>query len=454
MRLYRGGTVTVARPDDWSPADWRPRRSRGGGGDQRERPAGSADAPAVEGVDDDAAFVGIRCRVSTPGYEIPPRIDRVEVNVVRAHHRSARSEAVLRRPDGATETTAHPNQTFHFTDPPVLAADIDVVSGRGSEERRERWTEVADFDASGPDDRHYILEAEPGVVRFGDNVRGAVPPAGRRVVAASSVHGGGVDGNVPRTATWAFSPRPDAERTGRAPWRELAAVSAVGPATGGRDAETVDSAVARLRRELETPYRAVTAEDYRYLATNTPGIRVARASARVLPAAGPDGADVTRVTVMPHSTLPKSVEPAPSAGLLAAVERHLSAHRLVTDRVEVAPPEYVGVGVAVEARIVPGYAIDGRTRAIAAALDEFLDPLTGFDSEGWPFGRPVYKSELYGVVKEVPGVDWVTDVAIRAEGHDGVDEEGNVLVGESAVVRSLAHDVSVQFRSETDGVSR
>jgi hypothetical protein len=63
----------------------------------------------------------------------------------------------------------------------------------------------------------------------------------------------------------------------------------------------------------------------------------------------------------------------------------------------------------------------------------------------------VYKSELYGVVKGVSGVDWVIDVSIRAEGHGESDGDGNVLVGESGLVYPLAHDVSARFRSETTG---
>lgn len=480
MRFYRGGRITVHRPQEWSPGDWRPRRAAGrsdGRDEAGDRPtesiAGQSGgtvkrAESTTGVvpptsrrpdsvvaDEARSLVGLRCRVSTPGYEIPPRIDRIEVNAVEARNRFTRTETVLRRPDGGVETTAFPNQTYVFSESPVLSAEIALVAGRGDGERRDRWTEVADFDASGPDDTHYVLDGERGEVRFGDNVRGAVPPVGRRVLAETSIHGGGSKGNVPQTAVWAFAPDEGAadERTADAPWRTRATVTPVGSATGASDAESIDAAVARLQRDLRTPYRAVTVDDYRYLAEHTPGIRVSRAAARVLPSVGPDGSDVTRVTVLPYSTLPNSVDPEPSRGVLTAVERHLEKHRLLTDRVEVSAPRYVDIGVTVDARIVPGYSIAGRTRAIEAALDAFLDPQHGFEGTGWPFGRSVYKSELYGVVKEVSGVDWVIDVSVHADGHEGVDEEGNVLIDESALVRPVAHDVSVQFRSETTGVN-
>ena len=41
-----------------------------------------------------------------------------------------------------------------------------------------RWHEVPDFYASGPRDRHYVLDRFTGQVRFGDGVNGLVPPIG------------------------------------------------------------------------------------------------------------------------------------------------------------------------------------------------------------------------------------------------------------------------------------
>jgi hypothetical protein len=40
------------------------------------------------------------------------------------------------------------------------------------------WFEAKDLTASGPDDRHYVLDRDSGRIHFGDGAHGAVPAAG------------------------------------------------------------------------------------------------------------------------------------------------------------------------------------------------------------------------------------------------------------------------------------
>jgi hypothetical protein len=130
----------------------------------------------------------------------------------------------------------------------------------------------------------------------------------------------------------------------------------------------------------------------------------------------------------------------------------LERHRLVTDRVEVEPPTYVGVGVDVEVRIESGYGASERATAIDERLREFLHPLTGFEGEGWPFGRPVYLSELYEVIESVDGVDCVLDVDVTAAGSTASSRDGSIIIGEATLVYSLEHDVIVRVGDTDCGV--
>jgi hypothetical protein len=150
---------------------------------------------------------------------------------------------------------------------------------------------------------------------------------------------------------------------------------------------------------------------------------------------------VIRVTAVPRA---RDGLATPSPGFLATVGRHLDRHRLLTDRVEVVGPTDVGVGVDVAVRIVPGYSPEGRRRAVADALDAFLDPLRGFEGDGWPFGRPVYRSELYAAVEGVSGVDWVVDLGVRADGEASLDAEGNLVLDDSALVHPTDHRVTIR----------
>jgi hypothetical protein len=57
-------------------------------------------------------------------------------------------------------------------------------------------------------------------------------------------------------------------------------------------------------------------------------------------------------------------------------------------------------------------------------LAAFFHPLTGgppeFNQKGWPFGRDVYISEVYHVLEQAAGVDYVNTVSLyyRADESD------------------------------------
>lgn len=403
--FYYGGTVSLPDHPDWTG------RSR-----------------KLFGLVD--SLYWIRARVETPGHEIPPQVDSIGTGVVAASHRATYHDEPLRRleegttaeaaraaADSESTTTARPNQTFAFARAPVLEATVTVDG--------EEWEQRPDLDASTPDDEHYVLEHERGVVHFGDGDRGDVPEPDQTVRATSYVHGGGDEGNVGRDAEWRFAEAgPNGVR-----------VSVRGPATGGRDAESTDDALARLKADLRRPYRAVTADDYRHIAVNTPGLRFGRAAVNIEPRDG-DG-DCARhgqatVAVVPYSPRDRD-RPVASDGFLEAVDCHLQRHRLLTDEVVVTTPPYVAVDVEAVVEVAEGHAIDGRLAAVRDALDEFLDPLVGVDGGGWPFGRPVYTSEVYETIASVEGVDCVVDVELWATSpgspnSTGIDVPGTALV--------------------------
>lgn len=417
--LYRGGTVAVDRPAGWDPASW------------------GVDESGI--LDRDPGLYWLRCVVVRSGFEVAPQFDTVAVNVGSAAHRETVADrTTLVGPDGRTETSALPWQTFAFEHKPVLDAEVTVGG--------ELWRPRPDFDASGPDDRHYVLDGPRGRIRFGDGRRGAVPEPGESVVARTYTHGGGEVGNVPASTRWRFANE------------DLGDVRVTQPAaaTGGSDAESIEGALVRLREDLTTPYRAVTSSDYRRVATSTPGLRFGRAHASVRPDT-PDetsepepngsvsetcaGTRTAHVVVVPFGTRDR---PTPSEGFLEAVRCHLAEHRLVTDRVTVEGPQYVGVGVNAEVRIESGYTPDRRAAAVEDALDAFLDPLSGFGGGGWPFGRPVYRSELYATIEDVEGIECVLSLSVSAPGATGVAPDGTVEVPDAALVYGRDHDVAVR----------
>lgn len=411
--FYRDGTVTLAAPAEWDPDGW---------GVEEHALYGSS-----------SGLIWIRCRVESAGYEIPPRFDTVRLGVVTASNRRTVEDERLERVRGTDGPASLTQQRYQFRYAPVVEADIEVDG--------EPWTEVRDFDASGPTDRHYVLDEGAGEIRFGDGGGGAVPDPDQRVVARQYVAVDGADGNVPASANWRFE---EGETSVDGVGLSTVTVTPLDGATGGADAESLGAAFRRVRRDRSTPYRAVTEDDMASLARHTPGLRVGRATVLMQEREGavPGAPPEARVVVVPYA--PESVrQPTPSEGFLAAVQDHLDEHRLLTDRVRVVAPSYVGISVSVEVQSGDWRPVTERDDDVEAAIRAYLDPIHGFEGDGWPFGRTLYAEELASVIE---GVEWIAAVerlSVTAPGNARVDPDGNVRIGEAALLDLESLEVEV-----------
>ena len=91
---------------------------------------------------------------------------------------------------------------------------------------------------------------------------------------------------------------------------------------------------------------------------------------------------------------------------------------------------------------------DVRRRALHA-LYTYLNPYTGGpDGRGWPFGRTLTLSELYGLLRAVPGLEVVEDVQVVLT-EPGQPETREVITGSlplppQALIVSDVHHVRVE----------
>lgn len=371
----------------------------------------------------------IRARLEMGGYDQPPRVNRVLLNTVEAYNLTSYGETVLGSSNGT------PNQFFKFPRGPVLDGEHLVVieperphdaivralsQHHGVEAVSEvedgfavRWQRVDSFYESVGSDRHYTKDVVTGEIRFGDGVRGMIPPKGDRNVRAGFYQvGGGDDGNVP----------PESITILKDNIAYILGVTNPFAATGGSDLETIDEVRERGPHVLKSRNRAVTAEDFEWLAREASN-SVARVKA--LPATDREG-EVTVIVVPKVSDRQEALEekPIPSTELLRRVKTWLDDRRLVTTRINVVKPRYLELSVEVTiSRRVSGSS-DRIKRDILRELHRFLHPLLGGrDSRGWPFGRSVYKVDLFHVVERVEGVDFVERVRIfRADRKTEVDQ--------------------------------
>ena len=323
--------------------------------------------------------------------------------------------------------TGDADQRYPLVHSPVIDGTL-VVEVEEQPDTWQSWTAVEDFLASGEDDRVYTLDAEAGVVKFGNGVRGRAPQIGQRIRATGYRYGGGAVGNVAAAAI--------SKLEGPA----TAKVSNPLAAAGGADGETIAAALERVPGELRRRDRAVTAGDFRELALATPGAGVGRAEC--LPRFHPrtrieDAAGVVTVVVWPREDRKHPNAPIPDRTLLRAVCEWLDARRLVTTELYVIPPTYRKVSVAVGVAVKPGFGVEAVRRWAELAIRQYLAPLPPFgpDGGGWPLGRRVHGPELEAAALQVDGVEFLQGLRVASLAADGATwVEGSVALAVDEVV--------------------
>lgn len=393
----------------------------------------------------------IRVRLVTNGYDASPRLSAVTTNTVSATQAQTVRNEILGGSDGT------PNQSFTISNTPVIelatpytltgadglsiqvtSVQVEVDEGQGF----LAWQEVDDFFSSGADDPHFTIDRTTGTVTFGDGQFGRIPVANpadpnANVVARYYRFGGGTQGNVGAGSVNAMQTFVNG----------VDSVANLQPTMGGADEETLAAAKLRAPQELKSKDRAVTTDDFEYIAENTPGVNIARANA--LPLVHPKFPGtpipgVVTVVVVPQSDAPN---PTPGAATLATVCGNLSNHRLLTSEVYVVAPTYRLVLIEAQIVVNPNSDLSTVKTAVEQALTTFFDPLNGGnDGTGWPFGGTIFYSDLYRVILQVTGVLRLLDNQLVV----WLDNQRqtfcrDVPINSGELVYSLEHNISVSY---------
>ncbi len=394
----------------------------------------------------------LRCRVTPPAagqpfYSAPPQVRGAAASTIGGTIDALHAETIRGEVIGLSEGV--PGQRFPLQHRPVVPEDqplrLEAAGGEGWEE----WREVEHFADSGPSDRHFVIDHMNGEVALGPAVRepdgtlrqyGAVPPKGVPLRLPAYRTGGGQRGNVARGLL----------QVQRDPVPFVTKVENRHPAAGGVEGESVANATRRGPLLLRTRDRAVTAEDYEFLARQA-APNVARV--RCVPAGAADvAAGGVRVLVVPAVSDDgtgrlRFEELLPAEETLATISRQLDERRCVGARVMVEPPYYQGVTVVANVLARERSSVERLHERATQALYRYLNPVTGGpDGTGWPFGRPVQAGEVFAVLQRLPGVDMVEDV--RLFGADPTTGERGQAVSRldlapHALVFSYGHQIRV-----------
>jgi Baseplate J-like protein len=425
--LRRDGSVRLKLPADWT-------------AQRPTAPPGVPPGPVVtwsttkpHGPADTDTRFWIGARITNDGES-----DQV-VGVERVLFNSAlaRTALTIRAPEILGRSTGAPFQIFSMAGYPLFTRpDADVRDGGltievGVDEPPvwQRWTRVDDLPPQ--DAPVYRVNPVTGEVGFGNydprarTGRGAVPPANAVVRAttyryvASGAAGNVRAGQVSSLATML---------TGAVP-PGVSAVVNLGPGLDGADEESLEETLQRAPEQLKIRDRAVTADDYEFLAREaTNEIRITRCLPPRLLADGTPWAfgQITRapgtvnVVVVPDQgpTVPR---PEPTADQLRLVRGYLEVRRDLTAHLQVHGPRYLPIRVIVklvvwQQALLAGADMETVKSDTMAAIRRFLHPARGGpDGLGWQVGQPVFTSDVFRAIMPPADLGYIENLQLQPD---------------------------------------
>jgi hypothetical protein len=186
--------------------------------------------------------------------------------------------------------------------------------------------------------------------------------------------------------------------------------------------EPIEMLFRRVREKLDSRERAITADEIRQQILAQPACpqnqKIARAEviADLHEAPSLRTAELTlKIVIIPEASSGDEFAPEPSDELRQAVYEFLRERVPICTRLQVLAPQYSAIHL--EATVVRGRQsrLDRATvrQNVLKAVRDFLHPTRGDDGHGWPFGRSIFRSELYAIIEGLPGVDHVRELLLR-----------------------------------------
>jgi hypothetical protein len=175
-------------------------------------------------------------------------------------------------------------------------------------------------------------------------------------------------------------------------------------------------------------FRAVTEADYAIAAQKLPDVSSAVASFRWTGSwytvfVGVDPRDPADLVHLPNGFTMLSPT------LVHKVSAFFTRYRLAGYDLEIRPPRFVPLEIALDLCVHPDYFRGDVTRAVAAALSNGVLPdgtLGFFHPSHFVFGQPVYISQVYASVTRVEGVDSTVVTIFRRFGQS---DNGELAAG-------------------------
>ncbi len=396
--LTRSGIVSFTLPRDWI-----------------------ADRPSILGDGEQLHWLRLRLIAGRP-VDVDPVAQLIPHAIGATAQETFRDSFPLPEINGE-QVTIRLQQTPVLTGSIILEIDEGISSAGlfdlpeqadDSDSSFRLWSEVTSLAGQRPDARVFTLDAQSGVITFGDNIEGMQPPPGIRNIAVRSYAKTlGAAGNVGR------------DEVTRLP-NAIAGVASATNVTlgaGGADAETTADTIRRGPAMIKARGRAVSSGDTALLSRFTPGADILRAyvlSGVDSSLGGAARPGTLSVFVLPrrHPSEAPDLPPAINSDTLTAVAQHLAQDiGTLGSRVVAAAPLFQHIRVEAQILVTPGRDAAAVESAVRSALDTYLNP----EKTDWQLGTTLRHADMVEVV--LSASDDITAVPFLTIAVDGLGLE-------------------------------
>jgi hypothetical protein len=108
-----------------------------------------------------------------------------------------------------------------------------------------------------------------------------------------------------------------------------------------------------------------------------------------------------------------------------SLQEFLDQRKLLTTRLHVVEPIYINVIIETELILEDGAQAETVKAKAQRSVGEFFDPLRSgqyWQGRGWSFGRGIYRSDLYQLLDNLKGVDYVASLNLKNDQNTSVSE--------------------------------
>jgi hypothetical protein len=417
--LSKNGTVRFKVPGDWAalaPSNWT-----------------FADTPGTPVADSRYWVCAVIENMPYANFGLEGSAFDIRLNALLFNTASAHNALSIPVPEVLGQGDGTAFQVFPLAHRPLFAAQnatpyAHVRIGIERAHVLTPWTEVEEF-PPGPGN-HYRLDPVTGEVLFGNfdsqtgRGNGTMPTSADRIVAMSYRYvADGAAGNVgPATLTAMTRPLPGIDR-----------ILNVAAAFAGSDDEPIEETKLRAPQELRVRARAVTAEDYEYLAKEaSENIALVRcltprydASNNAWQFGKIDRSSGNVTVIIVPATTRAVLRPKPSDDTLLFMQAYLDRRRDLTAKLFVTSARYLPIAVIAEATLFK-HAVDtglvtaaGVRADLAARATAFLHPtLGGPEGKGWQVGASVSIADVYKAIQLADDLGFISKLSLNGETPD------------------------------------